>query len=101
MPDPRISEYERFINTVAADTEVTKLVLSALLALLGQTRGTEMLDDLHEIARQAIEQNSPDESGGQLAKRLHELTLSQLDEYFRKLRRIVPAQHRPGRQPMN
>ena len=87
--DERISEYERFINTAAADTEVVKLVLSSFIAMIAQSRGAQIIDDLHEITKTAVLQNAPDEGDGQLAKRLHQLTLSQVEEYFRKLRAIV------------
>jgi len=89
--DHTITEYQRFINTVAADTEVVKIVLTALLARLSQARGVETLDDLQSVTRLALERNAPDEAGGQLAKRLHILTLAQHDEYFRKLRAVVLA----------
>ena len=84
MPS-NIGEYQRFINTVAADTEVVKLVLGGLLMILTQTHGAQIIDDLHAAVKRATQRNAPDEEGGQLAKRLHELTLSQVDEFFRRL----------------
>jgi hypothetical protein len=87
--DPRISAYERFVNTVAADTEVLKLVLRLFLANMAKARGTQIIDELQEMVGIALRQREPDPSDGQMVKRLHEVTRSQADEYFRLLRAVV------------
>jgi hypothetical protein len=84
-----IKEYERFVNQVAADTEILKIVVSTLIVRIAQNRRAEIIEDLHEVAKLAIEQDPPKESDGQLAQRLHKLKIAQTEEYFRKLREIA------------
>lgn len=87
-----ITEYERFINQVAADAHVTRAVLTSMLAKLAIVRGTELLDDVEQVARGALELGSPSAAANPMENRLHQLTLSRMDDYFRDLRAVVMAQ---------
>lgn len=89
MANVPISEYERFINQVAADAHVTKYVLSAMIAKMAHARGTELLDDLQEVTKLAIQQDASAAAANPLQNRLHHLTASRADDYFRDLRGIV------------
>lgn len=96
-----ISEYQRYINTAAADTEVVKVVLSALIAKLAEGGRTQIIDDLHELTKIAVQRGATGQSDGQLAQRMHQLKLSGVEEYFRKLRAIVGSAETRKGGPMN
>lgn len=89
MSKEQIDEYERYINQVAADTEVVKIVLTAMIALLSAKRGTALVDDLELVTRQALELALPEAQDHPLTHRLHRLKLSRAEDYFRDLRTLV------------
>lgn len=89
MPNDIPSEFERFVNQVAADTNTLKAVVSAFLAKMALTRGsTELIDELEEIAKLSLQPRGPSD-GDQLKERLHHLTVSRMDDYFRDLRGVI------------
>ena len=89
MADQRISEYERFINQVAADTEVVKLVLTTLIAKLCPPGSTALVDDLEEIAKLSLRKGTSEHAESPLANRLNELKMSRTEDYFRDLRSVL------------
>ena len=95
----QITEYERYINQVAADTEVTKVVLTATLALLVQKLGTALVDDVEVISKQAMQQGVSAASADALSNRLHHLKMSRMDDYFRDLRALVDPTGPTNRPP--
>jgi hypothetical protein len=98
--DTRITEYERFVNQVAADTEVVKLVLTALVAKLADASGTQIVDDLEEVAKIALEKGSSEAAQNPLSNRLLHLKKSRADDYFRDLRHLV-ERLAPSQNPQN
>jgi phage shock protein A len=87
--DEQISEYERFVNQVAADTEVVKVVLSAMIVKMALARGTEVVEDLEEVTKLALQKGATEAATTPLSNRLHQLKLSRTDDYFRDIRNVI------------
>lgn len=98
MADHQISEYERFINQVAADTEVTKLVLTTLIAKLVPPGNTALVDELEAVVTLSLERAVSTTPETHLTNRLNQLKLSRTEDYFRALRTVlgVVAAHSPS-----
>jgi hypothetical protein len=82
-----IGAEERFINAMAADLEVLRLIQAAQLVRLGQVR-PEALAELQQTVLQQLGRAIADTPPGDNAHRAWQLTLQRAQEFFADVTRL-------------